>query len=116
MSQGTYVREKIKDSLTALAHAKEKLEQAYLAAGQLVISSPSKIETIRLSKLTPRECVIVKLLALGKNYKQIAHELGISPETVKVHRRNIIKHLKIEDIATLTRVAVRNGLVSAMDV
>jgi len=116
MPQEIFVREKVKDSLKALALAKEKLEEAYLAAGKLVISAPSKIETIRLSKLTPRECVIVKLFALGKNYKQIAHELGISPGTVKVHRRNIIKHLKIEDLATLTRVAVRNGLVSALDV
>lgn len=40
---------------------------------------------------TQRECEIVHLVRAGKQNKVIAHELGISVSTVKVHIRNIMK-------------------------
>src|SRR5208282_558964 len=111
MPQRAYVKEKVKESLEAVAHAKSTLEVTLEAADKLVISHPDEAETIRISGLSPREKEVLTLFAAGKNYKQIAAHLHISPATVKVHRRHIFRHLKTDDIATITRIAVRNGLV-----
>lgn len=40
-------------------------------------------------KLTERESEILKLLAIGRNNPEIAHELFISRHTVEKHRKNI---------------------------
>lgn len=62
-------------------------------------------------QLTNRQMEILVLLAEGKSSKEIAFELGLSSKTVDVHRANIMARLKITDVASLARYAVRNGLV-----
>jgi DNA-binding CsgD family transcriptional regulator len=47
-------------------------------------------------QLTQREREIVEMILKGSSSKQIARELGISPGTVKNHRRNIYTKLHIE--------------------
>ena len=64
-------------------------------------------------ELTDRQLEILKLIAEGKASKEIAFELGLSSKTVDVHRARIMERLKINDVASLTRYAVRNGLVKA---
>jgi DNA-binding NarL/FixJ family response regulator len=61
--------------------------------------------------LTERQIEILKLIAMGKASKEIAFELGLSPKTVDVHRGRIMERLRLNDIASLTRYAVRKGLV-----
>ena len=56
---------------------------------------------------------ILTLIARGKSAKEIAAELGLSPKTVDVHRARIMERLRLNDIASLTRYAVRKGLVEA---
>lgn len=43
--------------------------------------------------LSSRENEVLNLISLGKPYKIIAYELGISPETVKTHVKNIRKKI-----------------------
>jgi DNA-binding NarL/FixJ family response regulator len=62
-------------------------------------------------ELTERQLEILKLIAQGKASKEIAFELGLSPKTVDVHRARIMERLRLNDIASLTRYAVRKGLV-----
>ncbi len=62
-------------------------------------------------ELTERQVEILKLIAQGKASKEIAFDLGLSPKTVDVHRARIMERLKLNDIASLTRYAVRKGLV-----
>ena len=62
------------------------------------------------SKLTPREREILQLIAEGKNTKEIARYLFISVKTVETHRRHIKKKLKVESVAELTKIAIREGL------
>ncbi len=62
-------------------------------------------------ELTQRQVEILRMIAQGKASKEIAYELGLSPKTVDVHRARIMERLQINDIASLTRYAVRKGLV-----
>lgn len=64
-------------------------------------------------ELTQRQVEILTLIARGKSAKEIAFELGLSPKTVDVHRARIMERLRLNDIASLTRYAVRKGLVKA---
>lgn len=62
-------------------------------------------------ELTARQIEVVKLIAQGLASKEIAYQLGLSPKTVDVHRARIMERLGLNDIASLTRYAVRKGLV-----
>lgn len=55
-------------------------------------------------------CVLVGL-ANGKTIKEIAQESGISPKTAEYHRSQIYQACHIHDLATLTRFAIRAGLI-----
>lgn len=62
-------------------------------------------------ELTPRQCEILKLIAQGLGSKAIGHELGLSSKTIDGHRARLMKRLQLKDIASLTRYAVKNGMV-----
>jgi DNA-binding NarL/FixJ family response regulator len=64
------------------------------------------------SSLTERERVVLQLVATGRSTKEIADRLGMAVKTVETHRSNLCAKLDIHDVATLTRFAVRHGLVS----
>ncbi len=63
------------------------------------------------SQLSDREREILRLVATGVGNKEIAQELGISPNTVKVHVRRIFAKLGVETRAAATRQALEMGLV-----
>jgi DNA-binding NarL/FixJ family response regulator len=62
--------------------------------------------------LTPRETQILQLIAQGKSNKDIAGLLGLSVNTVSVHRNNLMHKMKVHRTAELVMFAVRKGLVS----
>lgn len=62
--------------------------------------------------LTARELEIVRLIADGKNSKEIAYAFGVSTKTVENQRHSIMKKLGLYSIAELTKYAVREGLTS----
>ena len=64
------------------------------------------------SPLTRREREIVKLLAEGKNSKEIAELLYISIYTVRRHRDNIMRKLEFKGLADLVRFAMEQGLTA----
>jgi DNA-binding NarL/FixJ family response regulator len=57
----------------------------------------SRLPPEKLSTLTPREVVIVKLIADGATNKEVGVELDISDRTVKGHLSNIFLKLGIPD-------------------
>jgi DNA-binding NarL/FixJ family response regulator len=61
--------------------------------------------------LTPREVQVVRLIADGLRNKEIAVALGISEQTAKVHVKNILAKLHVNDRAAVISVAVRRGIV-----
>ncbi|HEV3278664.1 MAG TPA: response regulator transcription factor [Terriglobia bacterium] len=64
-----------------------------------------------LDTLTLREKEVLQLIAGGKSNKEIAALLGISPNTVAVHRAHVMDRLGIHRTAELVLYAVQKGLV-----
>jgi DNA-binding NarL/FixJ family response regulator len=64
------------------------------------------------TRLSAREIQVLRLIALGRSNKEIAVLLGVSANTVAVHRTNLMATLGIHKAAELVLIAVKKGLVS----
>lgn len=60
--------------------------------------------------LTERQEEVLALIAIGLSSEEIASQLGLSPKTVSAHRTRIAARLGMNDVPSLTRYAMRNGL------
>lgn len=63
-----------------------------------------------LATLSQREQQVLHFVSEGCSSSNIAHRLKLSPSTVEVHRRNIMRKLNLHCIADLTKYAIRNGI------
>jgi DNA-binding NarL/FixJ family response regulator len=66
-----------------------------------------------LHKLTGRQVEVLSLVAEGHRTREIAKRLRLSVKTVESHRGEIMKRLKMHDVVSLVRYAMRVGLVTA---
>jgi two-component system invasion response regulator UvrY len=62
--------------------------------------------------LSPREFEVFAALADGRSVKAISSLLHLSPKTVGVHRTNIMKKMNADNLADITRLAIRYGVVT----
>jgi len=62
--------------------------------------------------LTPRENQILQLLTEGQSAKQIASQLGLSVKTIEATRRQIMEKTEVDNLADLTKYAIRQGLIA----
>jgi DNA-binding NarL/FixJ family response regulator len=87
-----------------------------IVAGETVVdpqlSGQQTLKGERNTGLTTRELQILQMICTGKSNKEIASELELSPNTVGVHRANIMDALGIHKTAELVTYAIRNGLVN----
>ena len=58
-------------------------------------------------ELSDREIEILRLVATGVSNKEIAYQLGISPNTVKVHLRNVFTKIGAASRTEAALTAVR---------
>jgi DNA-binding NarL/FixJ family response regulator len=64
-----------------------------------------------LHKLTERQVQVLRLIAEGHRTRDIANSLGLSVKTVESHRGEIMKRLRVHDLVSLVRYALRVGLI-----
>ena len=65
----------------------------------------------RSEGLTPRQKEILKLVSQGNTNRDIARRLTISVRTVEVHRFNLMRRLKVRNVAQLLRQALQDGFL-----
>jgi DNA-binding NarL/FixJ family response regulator len=63
-----------------------------------------------IPELTERETEVLKMVAKGMSYKQIAERLVISHRTVQNHVQNTLRKLQMHNRVELTRYAIERGL------
>lgn len=85
-----------------------------VAAGERVLDPRLGLigETKDKPVLTTRELEVLQLIVNGKSNREIATVLGLSVNTVAVHRANVMQALGIHNTAELVVYAIREGLVS----
>ena len=102
----------LKEGIRSVAEGRRYVcsEVASLMADSLRGQHPSsgKDHTRALSR---RELQVATLLAEGRSTPEIAAKLNISPGTVDVHRRNLMKKLEVHNVVELTKHAIRIGLI-----
>ncbi|PVG83037.1 DNA-binding response regulator [Nocardioides gansuensis] len=63
-----------------------------------------------VDQLTERETEVLKMVAKGMSYKQIAERLVLSHRTVQNHVQNTLRKLQMNNRVQLTRWAIEHGL------
>ncbi len=63
--------------------------------------------------LTERETEVLRMVAKGLSYKQIAERLVLSHRTVQNHVQNTLRKLQLHNRVELTRYAIEQGLDDA---
>jgi DNA-binding NarL/FixJ family response regulator len=64
-----------------------------------------------LDQLTPREREVLRLIARGYTYKELARRLGVSTKTVETHVSSVLRKLQLSSRHELTRWATDRRLV-----
>src|SRR5262249_32290791 len=90
--------------LTAIRHALERSAAAQRHDWEMA--------TLRscYESLSPRERDVMALVVSGLLNKQVGGELGISEVTVKAHRGQVMRKMKVDSLADLVRSAGRLSL------
>ena len=64
-----------------------------------------------LEQLTPREREVLRLIARGYAYKEVARDLGISVKTVETHVSSVLRKLQLSSRHQLARWATDRRLI-----
>ena len=62
-------------------------------------------------RLNDRELEVLRLVAQGLKNKQVAHELGLSEETVKTQLKSVFARLEVKSRSEAVAVGLRSGLI-----
>lgn len=83
-----------------------------LPPGTDAVLGSSTIVKRRPEDLTPREQEILQLVWAGLTNRTIAEQLQISIKTAEAHRANMMKKLRVSNIAQLLKTALEEGLLA----
>jgi DNA-binding NarL/FixJ family response regulator len=81
------------------------------ARGTSVGENSAENRFARYYGLTKRELEVMRLIGQAMNNKEISGKLFISDQTVSVHRKNIMRKLRVNNTAHLIKIAFENNLV-----
>ncbi|MCW5798055.1 MAG: HTH luxR-type domain-containing protein [Nitrospira sp.] len=82
------------------------------SSGLSVVPGVSLAVKRRPEDLTPREQEILQLVWAGLTNRTIAEQLHISIKTAEAHRANMMKKLRVSNIAQLLKTALEEGLLA----
>ena len=100
--------EKIADAVREVLNGRRYLSPAISA--QLITNSEEEAEmgsASPVAELTDRELEILELIGKGREVREIAKQLDLSPKTVDTHRAHIKTKLKLENARQVARFAVQ---------
>jgi len=80
------------------------------AAEQRDVTAEMAVLRQRFASLTPRERQVMAHVVAGQLNKQIAGDLGIGEQTIKVHRARVMDKMAVDSLADLVRAGERLGL------
>lgn len=89
-----------------------------VAAGETVldpgVQAPDALKGEANHGLRPRELEVLQLICQGHSNRAIAERLGLSVNTISVHRANIMGRLGVHKTADLVVYALRHGLAGPL--
>ena len=105
--------EELVDAVKAVFSGKRYLSAGLPASVREAVRSKKKKSPVSdpLEKLTPREREVLGLLAEGHNNSAIAEHLFVSPDTVKTHRKNLMRKLDVHNLPSLVNLALKHHLI-----
>ena len=71
---------------------------------------PAEVDP-EMDQLTPREREVLRQIARGYSYKQVARRLSISVKTVETHVSNVLRKLQLSNRHELARWASNRRIV-----
>ena len=74
----------------------------------------SKQPASALATLSVREAQVLRMVAEGKTSKEIAVILDLSEQTVRSYRKTMMKKLGVNNVASLTQLALATGLTQPL--
>jgi DNA-binding NarL/FixJ family response regulator len=77
----------------------------------MLMAPPDAEATSAADLLTPREREVLHLVSEGYTNSAIADTLSISIKTVEKHRANVMSKLEVNDLASLIREGIKQGLI-----
>ena len=111
---GYVIKQSVADELIAAVRAAMK-GSIYLSSGisgvitnNFFVESPKNL----LDRLSPREREVVRGIVEGRSTRQIAESLHTSVKTVEKQRRDAMRKLEVDNLASLVRVSLELGLVA----
>ena len=110
---GYVIKQSVAEELIAAVRA-AKSGSIYLSSGisgvianNFLTESPKNL----LDRLSPREREVVRGIVEGYSTRQIAESLRTSVKTVEKQRRDAMRKLEVDNLASLVRVSLELGLV-----
>ena len=110
---GYIVKQSVADELLAAVRA-AKNGSMFISSGisgvianNFLVENPQSL----LDRLSPREREVVKSIVEGRSTREIAENLRTSIKTVEKQRRDAMRKLEVDNLASLVRVCLELGLV-----
>ncbi|MGA2489206.1 MAG: response regulator transcription factor [Anaerolineales bacterium] len=110
---GYVVKQSVADELLAAVRAASNGSMFISSGISGVIANNFLVENPQslLDRLSPREREVVKSIVEGRSTREIAENLHTSVKTVEKQRRDAMRKLEVDNLASLVRVCLELGLV-----
>src|SRR5262245_31347541 len=97
--------------ITAVASLAEHKPFFTAKVSEQLLDSYLSVQESKSDGLSPRERVIVQLIAEGNSNRDMSAALGLSLKTIESHRASLMRKLKLKSTAAIVRYAIRNRFV-----